>query len=493
MALTITTQSGDVLTASADAVILPVMAGAGVPAGLDGTERFAGQLASALEMIGFTGKQGQVASVPTFGKLPSRTLVLAGIGEGGDPALRGESLRRAYGAAIKRAQEGGARTVAAALPEGADADAISAVVEGLTLALYRFAQYKSSNDTSKDIESVALWSSEPVAEGGVAHGQAIAAGVALARDLINTISNDKTPPLIAAWAQRVARDSGLPCEVLDEKALASGGYNAILAVGKGSAAPPRLVEMVYEPQGGATKTVALVGKTITFDSGGLDLKTQDGMYSMKTDMGGGAAVLGAMQAIAAIKPNVRVIGIMAAAENMPSGTAMRPSDVVTALNGKTFEIGNTDAEGRMVLADAVTHAARAGADEIIDLATLTGAKMVALGNVAVAVMGNNQELTDRFLTAARHAGERVWQLPTWDEYKEALKSDIADIKSTGGRGGGAITAALFIGEFVEGTPWIHLDIAGSAATAESGPYTPKGATGVMVRSLVQYVEEAGRG
>ena len=275
MALTITTKSGDVLTASADAVILPVMAGAGVPTGLDGAERFDGHLASALEATGFTGKQGQVASVPTFGKLPARTLVLTGIGEGGDPALRGESLRRAYGAAIKRAQESGARTVAAALPEGADADAISAVVEGLTLALYRFAQYKSSNDTSKDVGSVALWSSGAVTDDAVAHGQAIAAGVALARDLVNMISNDKTPPQIAAWAQRVARESGLPCEVLDEKALASGGYNSILAVGKGSAAPPRLIEMVYEPSGGATKTVALVGKTITFDSGGLDLEGQD--------------------------------------------------------------------------------------------------------------------------------------------------------------------------------------------------------------------------
>ncbi|MHB8644463.1 MAG: leucyl aminopeptidase [Thermomicrobiales bacterium] len=492
MALSFTTKTGDALAANADALILPVAAGAGVPAGLDGAERFNGQLAPVLDATGFTGKAGQVTAVPTFGKLPARTLVLTGLGDGDDPALRGEAFRKAYGAAIKRAREHGARTVAAMLPEGADDAAISAVVEGISLAQYRFARYKSDGEPAKAVEAVALWSSGSVSDDAVAHGEAVAAGVALARDLVNTISNDKTPPEIAAWAQRVARESGLPCEVLDEKALASGGYHSILAVGKGSAAPPRLIEMVYEPKGKATKTVALVGKTITFDSGGLDLKTQDGMYAMKTDMGGGAAVLGAMYAIAKLKPNVRVIGIMAAAENMPSGTAMRPSDVVTALNGKTFEIGNTDAEGRMVLADAVTHAARAGADEIIDLATLTGAKMVALGSVAVAVMGNDQGLTDRFMAAAGNAGERIWQLPTWNEYKDELKSDIADLKSTGGRGGGAIIAALFIGEFVEGKPWIHLDIAGSAATAENGPYTPKGATGVMVRSLVQYVEEAGK-
>jgi leucyl aminopeptidase len=494
MALTFTTQTGDVLTASADAVVLPVYAGAGVPDGLDSGERFGGHLATALDASGFTGKRGDLAAFPTFGKLGARTLILAALGEQNpsDPVIRSEAVRNAYGAAAKRARSEGARTVAAALPANADADTVSAAVEGISLALYRFTNYKSNPNAGKEIESVALWSSGAIPDGAMAHGEAIAAGVALARDLVNTISNDKTPPQIAEWAQRVARESGLPTEVLDEKALASGGYNAILTVGKGSAAPPRLVEMVYEPRGGAKKTVALVGKTITFDSGGLDLKTQDGMYSMKTDMGGGAAVLGAMYAIAKLKPNVRVIGIMSAAENMPSGTAMRPSDVVKTLSGKTFEIGNTDAEGRMVLADAVTHAARAGADEIIDLATLTGAKMVALGNVAVAVIGNDQGLVDRFMAAAANAGERVWQLPAWDEYKEQLKSDIADLKSTGGRGGGAITAGLFIGEFVEGKPWIHLDIAGSAATDRDSGYATKGGTGVMVRSLVRYVEEAGR-
>lgn len=491
MALNFTTKTGDALTTSADALILPVYVGGGVPEALGAT--FGGQLASVIEMAGFTGKRGEVVSLPTFGNLPARLLVLTGLGEPDprDPVDRSEAVRRAYGAAIKRAQKEGARTAAALLPEGASAEMVRAVVEGIALALYRFTAYKSNPPGGKDVTSVELWSTAAISADAVAHGEAIAAGVTLARDLVNTISDDKTPPQIAQWAQRVARESGLPCEVLDEKALASGGYNSILTVGKGSAAPPRLVEMVYEPAGTATKTVALVGKTITFDSGGLDLKTQDGMYAMKTDMGGGAAVLGAMHAIAKVKPKVRVIGIMAAAENMPSGTAMRPSDVVRALNGKTYEIGNTDAEGRMVLADAVTHAARAGADEIIDLATLTGAKMVALGNVAVAVIGNDQGFTDRFMAAASAAGERVWQLPAWDEYKEQLKSDIADLKSTGGRGGGAITAGLFIGEFVEGKPWIHLDIAGSAATDRDNGYTPKGATGVMVRSLVRYVEDTG--
>ena len=482
MALTFSTQTGDPAGARADALIVPIGAGEAVPAGIVGA--FEGHLAGLLEASGFGGKRGEIAAFPSFGRLGARTVVLAGVGERVDePGRWGEALRRAYGAAIKRARDEGARTVAAAVPAGAGADEVGAIVEGIALALYRFTRYKTGAAASpaKDIDAVELWAEGDIA-GAVAHGQGIAAGVALARDLVNTISDDKTPPQIAAWAERVAAEDGLACRVLDRAALEAGGYNSILTVGKGSAADPRLIEIIYEPAGGATKTVALVGKTITFDSGGLSIKTGEGMMT---------SVLGAMRAIAALKPNVKVIGLLTAAENMPSGTAMRPSDVVRALNGKTFEIGNTDAEGRMVLADAVTHAARAGADEIIDLATLTGAKMIALGNVAVGAFGNNQPLMDRFLAAAARAGERVWQLPTWDDYKDGLKSDIADLKSTGGRGGGAITAALFIGEFVEGVPWVHLDIAGSAATDSDGPYTPKGATGVMVRSLLRYLEEAG--
>ena len=491
MAVSITTKTGDATTAQADALIVPV-GPAGVPEAISGA--FGGQLAGVLEAQGFAGKRGEVVAYPTFGKLAARTLVLTGLGEpASEPGRAGEATRRAYGAAIKKARDEGARKVAAIVPEDADAATVGAIVEGLTLALYRYTRYKTGEAATpkKQVEAIELWSGGAISADAVAHGQAVAAGVELARDLVNTISNDKTPPQIAEIAREVATESELGFKMLDKEALEAGGYQSILTVGKGSSADPRLVELTYEPAGGATKTIALVGKTITFDSGGLDLKTADGMYSMKSDMGGGASVIGAMKAIAMVQPKVRVIGIMTAAENMPSGTAMRPSDVVRALNGKTYEIGNTDAEGRMVLADAVTHAARLGADEIIDLATLTGAKMVALGNIAVAVMGNDQDLTDRFLAAAGAAGERVWQLPTWDEYKEGLKSDIADLKSTGGRGGGAITAALFIGEFVEGKPWIHLDIAGSAMTESDGPYTPKGATGVMVRSLVQYVESLG--
>ncbi len=487
MTLSITTSVGDATTANADALVLPVYLNEAVPEEIDA--RLNRLLIPTVEAAGFRGTAGDIAAVATFGALPARWLVLTGLGERG--AATGETFRRSYGAAVTRARDEGARAVAAVIPEGADADAISAAIEGVALALYRFTNYKSDKTGSgKEIDSVAFWSSQAIPPAVVAHGEAVAAGVALARDLVNTISNDKTPPQIAAWAQRIARDADLPCEVLDEQALATGGYNAILAVGKGSAAPPRLVEIVYEPPGPVTKTVALVGKTITFDSGGLDLKASDNMYSMKTDMGGGAAVLGALHAIAKLRPNVRVIGILAAAENMPSGTATRPSDVITSLSGKTFENGNTDAEGRMVLADAVTHAARAGADEIIDIATLTGGVLGRRGTVA---FSNDQALADRFLAVADKAGERVWQLPLWEEFREDLESEIADIKSTSpwNAGGGSITAAYFISEFTEGTPWLHLDIAMVAHTERATPYTPVGATGVMVRALIRYLEEVG--
>jgi leucyl aminopeptidase len=479
---TITARVGDALATAVDALIVPVYAGEAVAAELD--ERFDGHLRVTLSAAGFTGRRKELAAFPTFGRLPARWLVLTGLGE--RARVDGEALRRAYGAAIKRARDDGARRVAALLPDDADNQIAQAATEGIELALYRFTRYKSSSADAKVVEAVELWSGsgEELAE-GAARGQVVAAGVMQARDLVNTISDDKTPAQVAALARRVAAESGLVCTVLDRAALEAGGYNAIVAVGKGSAAEPHLIELRYEPAGGASKTVALVGKTLTFDAGGLDLKTADGMYKMKNDLGGGAAVLGAMQAMAALRPGVRVIGVLAAAENMPSGTAMRPRDVVRALNGKTFEIGNTDAEGRMVLTDALTHAARAGADELISVATLTGGVFGLHGSAA---LGNDQGLQERFLAAAGAAGERVWPLPMWDEFREDIESDIADLKTVGASwGGDTIRAAVFIGEFVEDKPWLHLDIAMVADTDQEGPYTPKGATGVLVRSLVRYV------
>lgn len=476
--------SGDGYSANVDAAIVLGYAGTSLPPGLD--ERFDGQLNGLLDGARFTFKGGSIFAIPSFGKVAAKWIIVAGLGD--SAASTGEAVRRACGLAGREARELGASTAAVVLPSGASEDDTQAAVEGIALGLYEFTRYKTGAADST-LREVALYGG--TGNAAIARGEATAKGVNLARDLVNTISDDKTPPQIAEWAERVAREAGLSCTVLNLQQLQAEGYNSIVAVGRGSAAEPRLVELIYTPEGGATKTVALVGKTITFDSGGLDLKSADGMYTMKGDMGGGAAVLGAMQAIAALKPNVRVIGLLAAAENMPSGTAIRPSDVVTALNGKTYEIGSTDAEGRMVLADAVTHAARAGADEIIDLATLTGSKVVALGDIAVAAIANDKDLADRVVRAGEAAGEKIWRLPVWDEYKEQLHSDIADLKSTGGRKAGTITAGLFIGEFVEGKPWVHLDIAGSAFAEGQGPYTPKGGTGVMVRTLLRFVMPGG--
>lgn len=482
---TMTTRVGDVYTTSADALVMAVRAGGGLPEGLD--ERFAGQLTPTLAAAQFSGKRDEIAAYTTFGQLPARWLVLAGIG--GVEETTEEHVRRAYGAALKRARDEGARSVAVCLPERATAGEVRAALEGALLALYRYTRYKSEAALAREkvVESIEVWGADDalLAEAlAVAH--ATAGGVMLARDLVNTISDDKVPALVAELAEEVARENELECTVLDREALAAGGYHSILTVGKGSIHEPRLVEMIYTPAGTPTRTVALVGKTITFDSGGLDLKSQDGMSTMKNDLGGGAAVLGVMKALAVLQPNVRVIGILTAAENMPSGSSMRPSDVVRALNGKTFEVGNTDAEGRMVLADAVTHAARAGADEIFSIATLTGHPFYHWG---AAALGNDDALRDRFLAVAQAAGEKVWPLPIWDEAREELNSPIADFRSVGaGWSGDTIRAAAFIREFTEGVPWLHLDIAFNASTDAERPYTPIGGTGVMVRSLLRYLE-----
>jgi len=484
---TIIARSEDALTATMDALLVALFEGETLPADL--AARFDGQLSSLLEAARFRGKRGELAAYATFGRLPARWIVLTGLGERGAPGS--DAFRRAFGAAVKRARDEGARSVAALLPEGTTPDQAQAAVEGMRLALYRFTRYKSApSEPAKDIDTIELWAAdERLAADAIGRGQAVAEGVAVARDLVNTISDDKTPAQVAELAEQLAEDQFLDCTVLTPGALQAGGYNSILTVGKGSVNPPHLIELTYNPSGAPTKTVALVGKTMTFDAGGLDLKTAQGMHAMKNDLGGGAAVLGVMRVIAALRPNVRVIGILTTAENMPSGSAMRPRDIVKALNGKTYEIGNTDAEGRMVLADAVTHAARAGADEIISVATLTGG---VLGRWGTCALGNDPDLRDRFLKVAETAGERVWPLPNWEEFRTELESDIADFKSVGDDwGGDTIRASLFISEFVEGKPWLHLDIAMVADTDTEGPYQPRGATGVMVRSLVRYLEEQG--
>jgi leucyl aminopeptidase len=309
-----------------------------------------------------------------------------------------------------------------------------------------------------------------------------------ARDLVNAPANEVHPTHLAQVATRLAREAGLRVRVLGQPECGRLGMGAFLAVAAGSRQPPKFIHLTYAPRGRARRRVALIGKGITFDAGGLDLKTAEGMLRMKDDMSGAAAVLGVLRALPRLAPPVEVHGLIAATENMPSGSAFRPGDVLRAMNGTTIEVGNTDAEGRLTLADALCYArARVEPDEVVDLATLTGACVIALGPLCTGLFANDQGLADRLLRAADQAGERFWQLPLIDEYRENLKSEIADLNNVGPRGGGAITAGLFLREFAGDTPWAHLDIAGPAFTEKDLPLAPKGATGVAVRTLLTYL------
>ncbi|HVC64665.1 MAG TPA: leucyl aminopeptidase, partial [Candidatus Dormibacteraeota bacterium] len=331
--------------------------------------------------------------------------------------------------------------------------------------------------------------SQAAAGEGMRAGEIWAAAVCLARDLVNEPANVVTPAYLAGRAQEIARAGHLGLKVLEREDCAKLGMGAYVGVAQGSEEPPKFIHLTYTPAGRARRRVAIIGKGITFDSGGLDLKSADGMLRMKDDMAGAAAVLGLFQALGRLKPPVEVHGLIAATENMPSGTAQRPGDIVRAMNGLTIEIGNTDAEGRLTLADALAYAVEhIKPDEMIDMATLTGAVVIALGQGVSGMMASDDGLASRVLAAADGAGERMWRLPLHDEYKDGLKSDVADLNNISSqRGAGAIVAGLFMREFTAGVPWLHLDIAGTAFTERDLALGPKGATGVGVRTLLTYL------
>ena len=334
---------------------------------------------------------------------------------------------------------------------------------------------------------------EAAIKDGLRLGELFASAACFARDLVNEPANQVTPTYLAKVATQIAKDGRLRLKVYERADCQKLGMGAYLGVAQGSQEPPKFIHLTYAPRGRARRKIAIVGKGITFDSGGLDLKTADGMRTMKDDMSGAAAVLAIMRSLPALGLPLEVHGLIAATENMPSGTAQRPGDIVRAMNGTTIEIGNTDAEGRLTLADALAYAVKeVKPQEVIDLATLTGAIVVALGNLCSGVMWNDKPLADRVLAAAEAAGERMWPLPLIDEYKELLKSDVADLNNVGPRGGGALTAGIFLREFAGSTPWAHLDIAGTAFTEKDLPLGPKGGTGVGVRTLLTYLMEEAR-
>ncbi|HXA94716.1 MAG TPA: leucyl aminopeptidase [Candidatus Dormibacteraeota bacterium] len=484
--------------ARADVLVLGRYADEGrVPAEVVAVDRaLGGLLTKVLQSEKFESKPGQISYVHTGGKIPAERVLVVGLGPHRREKTRGdaEPLRRAAAAAVRRARDLNAGSVAVFMPPDglSSRERAQAVVEGALLGTYRFDKYlKEKNPRAVR----ALTVLEPDRRGaagareGVRLGRIWAEATCLTRDLVNEPANVVTPTFLARRATEIAREGGLKLRVLERAECARMGMGAYVGVAQGSEEPPKFIHLSYVPAGRARRRVVIIGKGITFDSGGLDLKTADGMLRMKDDMAGAAAVLGLFHALPKLKPRVEVHGLIAATENMPSGTAQRPGDVVRAMNGLTVEIGNTDAEGRLTLADALSYAVRhVKPDEMIDMATLTGAVVIALGQGVSGMMASNDALAARVLAAADGAGERMWRLPLHDEYKEGLKSDVADLNNISSqRGAGAIVAALFMREFTAGVPWAHLDIAGTAFTERELPLGPKGGTGVTVRTLLGYL------
>jgi leucyl aminopeptidase len=469
-----------------DLLAVPIYAGGTAGPGTDGVARaLGGKLSDLLKLNRIKGEVGDALVLPTLGKLGAKHVALIGLGK---KAKAGAfEIRRAAGVLAKRV--GTASVVATTLAsaaKGSDDENLRAFVEGFLLGSYRFDRYKkTSKDGVRPAVKEVLFPGAAVPARVVERARAVAEATALARDLTNVPAGDLGPSTLASEARKIARRGGVTVRVLDEKQLAAKGFGGILGVGRGSAKPPRLIEIRYAARG-AKRTVAIVGKGITYDSGGLNLKTE-GLDWMKMDMGGGAAVVGTLSAVARLKPKVNVLGLVCSAENMPGGNALHTGDVLTMYGGKTVEVGNTDAEGRLVMADGIVYAKERGADVVLDIATLTGASMIALGPRAFAVLGNDRPVVRGILDAAARAGEYAWELPIYDEYRKMIDSDIADIRNIGGRYGGAITAALFLKEFVGDTPWAHLDIAGTAKNETDEFELPKGATGSGVRTLVEWL------
>ncbi len=501
MTTTLRTSQESPREAHADAIIVGVMSGPDGPRLAPGAEdvdtALGGKLAETLGTLGATGKAEEVTRIASGGQLNAPLIAAVGLGEyrasgngtlstsssnGGSGDGDGEALSRAVGAAVRELVSGKARQIALALP-ARDAAEAEAVALGGLLGGYVFGRY--TNGKQPDTQLILLTGTG--SDAAARRAQVLADAVALVRDLVNTGPSDLYPASFVVEAERVAGAAGLGMEVLDERELAEAGYGGIVGVGQGSAHPPRLVRVAYSHPD-ASKTVVLAGKGITFDSGGLSLKPPKSMELMKSDMGGAAAVLAAVAAIADLGPAVNVIGYLPLAENMPSGTAQRPSDVITIYGGRTVEVLNTDAEGRLVLADTLARSGEDAPDLVIDIATLTGAQLVALGPRIMGVMANDDEVLTGVVDAARRAGEAAWPMPLPDELRHGLDSSVADLANVSGdRNGGMLVAGLFLREFVpDGVRWAHLDIAGPAYhEGEAYGYTPKGGTGAAVRSLVQ--------
>jgi leucyl aminopeptidase len=486
MQLSIETSAMDKLSADALAVICfeaPEKGEAAADPEIAAQDGWLAEMRAAKE---FSGKLYEIAILHRPHGLAAKRLVV--IGGGKRDKFSTIEARRLAGTLVRTLKAKGTRTIALLLENPGEHTA--AVAEGALLGGWEANKYKSDpkkDDQRLDLFTVAAPDADSAALGqALERGRIVAESQNMARDLVNEPANKLTPKVLADAASRMAAETGLACEVLDENAMAALGMGALLGVAQGSTNPPFLIVLKYRPSAArGTDHLALIGKGVTFDTGGISIKPSDGMEKMKYDMAGAAAVIGAMGALAELKPGIPVTGYIPTVENMLNGNAQRPGDIVTALSGKTIEVLNTDAEGRLILADAITYATRNGATHMVDAATLTGAIGIALGHYNIGAFTNNEAFLARFIAASRTAGEKTWQLPMDEEYKEYLKSAFADLPNIGGRYGGSITAAWFLREFADPTPWVHLDIASTAWLDEGKAWLSKGPTGVAVRSFVE--------
>jgi leucyl aminopeptidase len=445
-----------------------------------------------------TGKLAETTLLHKPAKLKAKRLLIVGGGKA--KTFTSAELRKAAGTATRFLKPRGIRSFAFVTPESlglegalTDVDAVKSIVEGAFVGNFDPDTYKSDRkDQQIDSLTVVARGDQTKLQQALDQGRIIGESQNFTRELVNEPGNRMTPTMLAERARKMAQEVGLKCEIFGADKIKELKMGAFWSVAQGSDEPPALIILRYEPAGAPEKPVlGLVGKGVTFDTGGISIKPADGMEKMKYDMAGGAAMIGAMRAIALLKPNAKVISIICATENMPSGKAQKPGDVQIAMSGKSIEIINTDAEGRLVLADGLFYARQLGCTHLIDAATLTGAVVVALGHINAGVFANDDKMYERFTKALAKAGEKFWRMPLDDEYKESIRSGIADIINSGGRWGGAITAAMFLKEFAEDTPWMHLDIAGTAWSDENKPWMAKGPSGIAVRSLIEFARDFG--
>lgn len=494
--MNITVDIADITTVETPALVVNLFKGVKAPGGATGAvdRALGGAISDLIEDGEITGKNGEITLLHTMGRIGPTRVVVAGLGSRDD--FSAETVRRVSSEVLRYLRRRGISS-AATIAHGAGIgglgpdEAGQAIAEGALLGLYRFDRYHTNGDGGDgDFEQLIIAEMDAdrarAIGAGVERGKAMADATMIARNMVNEPANIMTPTAMAETARRVADDNGLGFEVLDNSRMKEMGMGAFMGVAQGSEEPAKLIILTYEgdPEH-PENNLGLIGKGITFDTGGISIKPAAGMESMKGDMAGGASVIAAMQIIAQLQPKINVTGMVGATENMPGGSAQRPGDVVTAMNGKTIEVINTDAEGRLVLADALSLARERGITRLVDVATLTGAMVTTLGKACTGVMGNDDDLIGGVIEAGKQTGEKFWQLPMFDEYKELIRSDVADMKNSGGRQAGSITAALLLREFVDGAAWAHLDIAGTSTSDKAAGYLVKGATGAPARTLAQ--------